>query len=149
MRQQNKSSTTAHVYTHDAWNRLVKVQLDSVPPSTPITLNESEYNGLHWRTVKRADTTSVPNGLDQKRVMYYSAAWQMIQEDIDDSYVSSPGTNDRPQQVWGPRCPSPTPARVSHRIITSSRPSASSEKLSAKRRVQIAKKAAAKRWGKN
>ncbi|MBC7834513.1 MAG: hypothetical protein H7Y88_05355, partial [Phycisphaerales bacterium] len=103
MRQQNKSSTTAHVYTHDAWNRLVKVQLDSVPSSTPITLNESEYNGLHWRTVKKTDTTSVPNGLDQKRVMYYSAAWQMIQEDIDHSYLTSPGTNDRAQQVWGLR----------------------------------------------
>ncbi|MBC7834516.1 MAG: hypothetical protein H7Y88_05370 [Phycisphaerales bacterium] len=103
MRQQNKSSTTAHVYTHDAWNRLVKVQLDSVPPSTAITLNESEYNGLHWRTVKKSDTTSVPNGLDEKRLFYYSAAWQMIQEDIDTSYVSSPGTNNRAQQVWGLR----------------------------------------------
>ncbi|MBC7834514.1 MAG: hypothetical protein H7Y88_05360 [Phycisphaerales bacterium] len=82
---------------------MVTVQLDSVPSSTAITLNESEYNGLHWRTVKRSDTTPVPNGLDERRLMYYSAAWQMIQEDIDLSYVSSPGTNNRAQQVWGLR----------------------------------------------
>lgn len=36
-------------YTHDAWNRLVKVLVGSN------TLLEQEFNGLKWRTAKQSD----------------------------------------------------------------------------------------------
>ncbi len=37
-------------YTHDAWNRLVKVEYGTDDRG------EYEYNGLNWRIIKRADT---------------------------------------------------------------------------------------------
>ncbi|HYE03247.1 MAG TPA: RHS repeat-associated core domain-containing protein [Phycisphaerales bacterium] len=103
MRQQDRTANTRSVYTHDAWNRLVKVTIDQITPAASVTLQESEYNGLHWRTVRKLDTTTPANGLDEKRQMYYSAAWQMVQEEIDTDYVNNPGTNNRAQQVWGVR----------------------------------------------
>lgn len=51
-------------FTHDAWNRLVKVT--HTVGGTTHTIGEYEYNGLHWRTLKRADTSSgAYNGLDE------------------------------------------------------------------------------------
>lgn len=103
MRQQDRTGNTRYTYTHDAWNRLVRVTLDQISPASSITLQENEYNGLHWRVVRKLDSSDVPDGLDQKRVMYYTPAWQMIQEDIDDDYITSPGIDRRAQQFWGVR----------------------------------------------
>jgi RHS repeat-associated protein len=58
----------------------------------------------HWRTVKRTDTASPPDGvLDQERRLYYSAAWQLLEEHIDDDRVSNPGVDRVGQQFWGLR----------------------------------------------
>ncbi len=81
LRTTTRSGTTT-TYTHDPWNRLVKV----VQAST--TKAEYRYNGLNWRILKRADTDTTA-GLDEERVMVYSANWQLLEERVDDSYISS------------------------------------------------------------
>jgi hypothetical protein len=50
------TDTTALRYTHDAWNRLVKVQFEDEDEDLH-PRGEYEYNGLNWRTIRRADTT--------------------------------------------------------------------------------------------
>lgn len=88
------------VYTHDAWNRLVKWSIDDGETTTDFA--EYGYNGLHWRTVKRVlPQTGGTSG--EQRVMYYSASWQVLQEDVDAAYVSSPGLDKISQEVWGLR----------------------------------------------
>jgi RHS repeat-associated protein len=64
-------------YHQDGWNRLVKVEYDTD------TRAEHRYNGLNWRVVKLADTSSPPDtSLNQKRLMYYSGhgSWQLLEE---------------------------------------------------------------------
>ncbi|MCW5777310.1 MAG: RHS repeat-associated core domain-containing protein, partial [Phycisphaeraceae bacterium] len=102
MRELARSSSLTHVLTHDAWGRLVRVERDDGQATEPLL--EQEYNGLHWRTVKRADTSEPPDGeLDQQRLLYYSASWQLIEERIDD-YEEEPDGTDRVAQVfWGVR----------------------------------------------
>ncbi len=95
-------------YTHDAWNRLVKVEyvdVDNVMQSeTAETRGEYEYNGLHHRIKRRTDT-DLDGMLDQRRDMYYTADWQIIDEDVWDSWSSgSPGSIDRNiNYLWGLR----------------------------------------------
>lgn len=106
MKDRLRSTNLYWRYTHDAWNRLVKVVSDStgVFGSGATIVNESEYNGLHWRTVKRGDTTAVFNGRDQLRVMYYDASWRLLEERVDDNWTISSSTIDRHMQnVWGAR----------------------------------------------
>lgn len=90
-------------YTHDTWNRLVKVESGS---QTRAEYGYS-YNGLNWRVVKLADTTLQPDGvLNQNRIMYYSANWQLLEEVIrDDWSVSGPNTEHdrRTEYVRGAR----------------------------------------------
>ncbi len=66
------------------------------------SLEEYRYNGLDWRILKRADTDTTA-GLDEERVMVYSASWQLLEERVDDDYGSSPGMNHRVQHLWGLR----------------------------------------------
>ncbi|MEE8154260.1 MAG: RHS repeat-associated core domain-containing protein [Phycisphaerales bacterium] len=95
----NATSIVTWTYTHDAWNRLVKVVAAS-------TKAEYEYNGLNWRIIKRADTPGSASGLDQQRMMYYSTAWQLLEERIDDDSTFPTDPNDADidrhvQYVWG------------------------------------------------
>jgi RHS repeat-associated protein len=83
-------------YTHDAWNRLVKVVAGSA------TLLEQQHNGLSWRTWKRADTNA-DGSLDEERTFAYDPSWRLLEERIDTNYVSSPGLDKRVQHVWGKR----------------------------------------------
>jgi RHS repeat-associated protein len=83
-------------YTHDAWNRLVKVVVGSS------TMLEQQHNGLSWRTWKRADTNN-DGSLDEERAFAYSSGWQLLEERVDASYLSSPGLDKRVQHVWGKR----------------------------------------------
>jgi RHS repeat-associated protein len=99
----SESAPTVITYTHDLWNRLVKVQYTPNGGSAA-TRAEYTYNALNWRIMKRADTNpSVSTALDQERKMYYSANWQLLEERIDDDYQSSAGVNRRFQYIWGPR----------------------------------------------
>jgi hypothetical protein len=92
---------TEITYTHDLWNRLVRVQYGEDPRS------EFIYNGLNWRIIKRADTDASggEDALDQERRMFYSANWQMIEEQVDDDWtLEGPNDIERTiQYVWGPR----------------------------------------------
>jgi RHS repeat-associated protein len=104
LRDQNYSTSGYQRFTHDAWNRMVSCQLAGTPlPQQPVQL-ENEYNGLHWRTISRVPADSMseePGGTI--REMYYSAAWQLIEERVDEDYVLNPGTNRTAQEVWGLR----------------------------------------------
>ena len=70
-------------YTHDAWGRLVEVEyiVDTGVSQTVHTIAEHIYNGLSWRIRSNLDTSSPFDGtFEQRRVMYYNAAWQLVEE---------------------------------------------------------------------
>lgn len=106
--------TGTRTYVHDAWNRLVRVELDHDGLGTgdaAFVIARYEYNPLHWRTVKVADVrapssnpTTAPSRL-QRRVMYYNASWQLIEEHICDDWDLSEGgdVNRIGQLFWGLR----------------------------------------------
>ncbi|MBX3372754.1 MAG: hypothetical protein KF817_02885 [Phycisphaeraceae bacterium] len=97
-REKQGGGTETLTYTWDAWNRLVRVEVDEDVRSV------SEYNGLTHRTVQRADTTG--NGiLDQERRFTYDAAWRIAEELIDDDFDANPGDGPdrRVQTIWGNR----------------------------------------------
>lgn len=94
-----RSQALVYGYTHDAWNRVVKVEkLQTVQP----TLGEYEYNGLHWRTVKHVPGSSAT----EERRMYYSASWQLLEERVDSDPTDGSGSfaeEKCSQTVWGLR----------------------------------------------
>ena len=92
---------TTVTYTHDAWNRLVEVKYANSIRA------EYVYNGLNWRIIRRADT-DLNGALDQQRIMYYSAGWQLLEERIDDDSPFTPDplaadVDRHVQHMWGPR----------------------------------------------
>ncbi len=97
MTEQGLPATATKYYTHDAWNRLTEVKIDAA------VLGEYEYNALHWRTVKRARSPGA-GSLDEMRLMYYSANWQLLEERIDRQWSGSGFSEDeRAQTFWGKR----------------------------------------------
>jgi len=98
---------TKYLYTHDAWGRLVKVEHQSKPDGSsagsPVVILQQEYNGLTRRTVKKADTSVSPNGLDQMTVMHYTAGWQLIEERIDYSWSSGFTQDATYHTIYGAR----------------------------------------------
>ncbi|MCP3980356.1 MAG: hypothetical protein GY716_13725 [bacterium] len=106
VRQQSSlmgSSTVDVTYTHDAWNRLVRVAYDTS------VRGEYAYNGLNWRVMKTADTNA-DRTPDERRLMFYSASWQLLEERVDDEApfdaVPDPESADidrHVQHVWGVR----------------------------------------------
>jgi hypothetical protein len=99
LRQAKRSSSTTDIYTHDAWNRLVKHQTQG-SVGGPVDSAEYEYNGLHWRTAKRIIQHGSPTTHVEWR-FYYSAAWQLLQEDR--KWSESSTVDEYAQQVWGLR----------------------------------------------
>jgi len=99
-------SATAYRYTHDLWNRLVRVEHVTDPGGTEtlVTKGEYEYFGTHWRSIKTSDSDD-SGGIDEKREQYYTAGWQLVEERIDDSWSSGGGFSaDRYMQyLWGTR----------------------------------------------
>ena len=76
--------------------------------STVTVRGEYQYNGLGQRVVKRSDHNPLDSnhGLDEQRLLYYSAGWQIVEEHIDDGWDPQvfPGSTDRiVQHVWGLR----------------------------------------------
>ncbi len=66
-------------------------------------LGEYEYNALHWRSVKRSRSLGAGD-LDEMRLMYYSANWQLLEERIDWQWSGSGFTEDeKAQTFWGKR----------------------------------------------
>lgn len=98
-------------HTYDAWNRLVKTEY--VPSSgSNVDVSVNTYNALGWRTSREFDESAGAfDGLDQKRLYYYSADWRMLEERIDTDVStnsdSSGGSDDDVdwigQQFWGIR----------------------------------------------
>ncbi len=81
MTEQGLPATATKYYTHDAWNRLTEVKINAA------VLGQYEYNALHWRSVKRARSPAF-GSLDEMRLMYYSANWQLLDDRIDRSWTS-------------------------------------------------------------
>ncbi len=93
---------TTVTYTHDAWGQLVEVTYGADVRAS------YEYNGQGERIVKQSDTTL--NGqLDEQRMMFYSAGWQILEERIDADAEFTDDPNDTGdmertiQYVWGAR----------------------------------------------
>jgi RHS repeat-associated protein len=106
LREQGLSSSVKMRYTHDAWNRLVKVQqVNTSGGETVYNRGEYEYNGLFQRVVKRWDSNilDATNALDEQRLFFYSGGWQILEEQIDTSWSSGHTTDKVVQHVWGVR----------------------------------------------
>ena len=106
LRQQLQSGGALR-YTHDAWNRLVKVEFEDAEEELHPRA-EYEYNPLNWRTVTRADTntTDATHELDEMRVMLYDASWRLLESRIDSDYdpeSEAPDFEEFTQHVWGLR----------------------------------------------
>lgn len=104
IRQRNFSSGDFVQYTHDAWNRLVKITETS--SGTTVTVGEYRYNALHMR-VSKVSAITLDDGnetkRDQQRWMYYTPGWQMVSERIDDDLDSGTNTIREGQYFWGKR----------------------------------------------
>ncbi|MFO0894520.1 MAG: RHS repeat-associated core domain-containing protein [Phycisphaerales bacterium] len=83
-------------YTHDAWNRLVKVSVGGT------AILEQQFNGLGWRTLKRSDTDA-SGSVDEERTYAYTPGWQLLEERVDSNFSGSPGMDKRVQYAWGLR----------------------------------------------
>lgn len=63
-----------------------------------------QYNALHHRVLVQVDRDpeDSTHTLNQQRVLYYSPAWQVLEERIDDNWSAQSSTVDRHvQHVWG------------------------------------------------
>ena len=99
-RPDGAGSSTTISFTHDAWNRLVKVKYGAS------TRAEYQYNGANWRITSTADTDG--NGsLDERRFALYNDGWQLLEERIDGEtpFQAAPDsdTDRHLQYVWGVR----------------------------------------------
>jgi RHS repeat-associated protein len=98
--RERPDGTGEYIYTHDAWNRLVKVEYDDT--SSTYDRGAYAYNGLNWRITKNGDVGETPeNELTQSRSMFYTADWQLVEELVDDDIGT--GTDRRVQYLWGAR----------------------------------------------
>lgn len=95
-----RTSSTTRKVKHDAWNRLVSVQDETVMEmGTALSdIVHNTYNGLHWRI---ASVT----GLINTHAMYYSAAWQLLEDHTSTTSFEEEGpppvtTNE---YFWGTR----------------------------------------------
>ncbi len=104
MTEQGLPAATTKYCTHDAWNRLTEVKIDMA------VLGQYEYNALHWRSVKRSRSLGSGN-LDEMRLMYYSANWQLLEHGRpardplmpSRSWTSGFTEDKRAQTFWGKR----------------------------------------------
>lgn len=91
-------------FTHDAWNRLVKVEREGAV--SYVSIGEYRYNGLNWRVGKLADTDN-DGAIDEQRLIYYTANWQIAEERVTDrstwSWDPTTGIDRYVQYIWGPR----------------------------------------------
>lgn len=106
MRERATGSGAEVVYTHDAWNRLVRAEHVSTNPLITLSnpwLLTNRYNGLHWRVASTESSTGSSGTIDRAKTMVYSASWQVLQEEIDTNPSTSAGTDRISQTLWGAR----------------------------------------------
>jgi len=98
------SSNVSTNYIYDAWNRLVRVELQQnifPTPPPPTVISRSEYNAAWWRVFHEADTDLPSDGLDESSILTYGAGWQLCEEGIDSSTDNS--RDRRVDYFWGLR----------------------------------------------
>lgn len=101
LREEQIGSQADRVYTHDAWNRLVEVGIDGGSGVTPIA--RYEYNGLDWRTVREHDTAGGSLQIDERRTLFYSASWRLLEEQVEPIPPEGSEPNEIMQHLWGLR----------------------------------------------
>lgn len=97
IRESNTSNPL--IYTHDPWNRLVKVEKDN--GTSTVTVLENTYNPLNWRIRRSMDHGDVYDGLDESRDYFFDVNWRMVEERVDDDLDSA--VEYTAQQFWGIR----------------------------------------------
>jgi len=88
-------------YTYDAWNRLVKVQVDNGAGAPGATIAEYQYDGRNRRIVKLK-----PNGANwDRRDYYHTQEWQVVEERelLNTASKTTAATTPKFQWVWDPR----------------------------------------------
>ncbi len=118
MRTQTESNTDwERVYTHDAWNRLVKVERHEIGTSNYQTLQANRYKRSALACDRRfgADRPDgqrrpAPPAVSAKpvlrRVMWYDAGWRLVQEDVfQAALVDGDGPGGDPAEYDDPARP--------------------------------------------
>jgi RHS repeat-associated protein len=113
------SDTVRWVYTWDAWNRLVSVQIQEYDSMSTewedevywVDRMESGYYGLNQRAWSRIDegaagyvTGGPSEQLDREEHFYYDASWRLLERRSDVGPLGTNFTHDQTTQwVWGNR----------------------------------------------
>ena len=107
--------TDTDTYTFDAWNRLTKTDYTAfvLPSAITEAILRQEYNALGWRTVKSSQPELPRDGTNwQRREMYYSPSWQLVEErvydgvsqaQLDNAETTLPDVDRVVQYFWGER----------------------------------------------
>jgi RHS repeat-associated protein len=117
LRTREVSDTVRWVYTWDAWNRLVAVQIQEFvsgawePEVDWVDRMESGYYGLNQRAWSRIDegaagyvTGGPSEELDREEHFYYDASWRLLERRTDVGPLGTSFTHDQTTQwVWGNR----------------------------------------------
>ena len=96
-------------YRHDRWGRLTEVKFEVRSGSSYLANDRARYryNALGMRALveRDADTTDPTNAINERRYLYYNAAWQIVEEHVDAGVTSTSSLSiDRiVQNVWGLR----------------------------------------------
>jgi RHS repeat-associated protein len=97
-------------YRHDRWGRLTEVdfQVKTTSGYDPKPRARYRYNALGMRALveRDADTTDNAQSINERRYLYYNAAWQIVEEHVDAGFASAsdPVSIDRiVQNIWGLR----------------------------------------------
>jgi len=115
LRTREVSDTVRWVYTWDAWNRLVAVDIEEDTGSGwtyDAPRMKSGYYGLNQRAWSQIDAGAggyANNGtptevLDRLEHFYYDASWRLLERRVDTNWPGSGFTHDQTTQwVWGQR----------------------------------------------
>ncbi|XOV75122.1 MAG: RHS repeat-associated core domain-containing protein [Phycisphaerales bacterium] len=117
LRTREVSDTVRWVYTWDAWNRLVAVQIQEFvsgawePEVDWVDRMESGYYGLNQRAWSRIDegaagyvTGGPTEVLDREEHFYYDASWRLLERRTDVGPLGTSFSHDQTTQwVWGNR----------------------------------------------
>lgn len=101
--ERDLSSTAKYKFVHDPWGRLSQVYY--VVGATNYLRSEYRYNALgHRCLVDRCTDTDQTQPINERRRLYYSAGWQLLEEQIDNTSPYDGASTDRVvQNVWGMR----------------------------------------------
>ena len=102
-------------YRHDRWGRLTEVKFEVRSGSSYLANDRARYryNALGMRALveRDADTTDPTNAINERRYLYYNAAWQIVEEHVDAGVtaanaaasLTAPSIDRIVQNIWGLR----------------------------------------------